>query len=295
MIDSNSKEKLEALYGQKEIGDAYVDFRIDLLEITGKYQELIKPLPVDFPAKEIIHANFEKGSPLIAFTPVSLSLEMLTACFRDIIHVFQAHGVCTREGGQWLDSHGDNRFVKGVNQAITSFNMEALAEYAEPIPVDVRTLILMSRELVKPFYHVLAGQVGETASFKHWIGGCCPVCGDMPAFARLSKEEEGKRYLWCAACDLEWAFRRMCCPYCGNTDHKKLKFLTTNHREELRVDVCEECKGYIKTMDERKTGGEDPTSFIKENTASLFLDITAGEKGYTVQFPAFQHTRIKYC
>jgi len=296
MIDYNSKEELSSLYGQKGIGDNYISFRIDLLEITLKYQELIKPLQVVFPGKEIIHGNYEKGSPLIAFTPVTLSLETLTACFREIVHVFQSHGVCSKEACQWFDTHADNSFIKKVAKAIVSFDMDAIKELSESTPIDAHTLILISRELVKPFYHLLASQAGEVASFKHWAEGFCPVCGDMPGFARLSKnkEEEGKRYLWCASCDLEWAFQRMCCPSCGNKDHKKLKFLTTNHREELRVDVCEECKGYIKTIDERKTGQEEAATFIKENAASLFLDITAGEKGYMIQFPAFQHTKIKF-
>jgi hypothetical protein len=294
MIDYKSKKELLLLYGRKEIGDPYVSFRINLTEITLKYQELIKPLDVAFLGKEIIHSNFEKGLSLIAFTPVSLSLEILCRCFKEIIHVFQSHGVCPQNHCQWFDIHADDRLLKGITAAITSFDMDTLKELSEPTPVDAHTLTLISRELVKPFYHVLAGQAGEVASFKHWTEGSCPVCGDMPSFARLSKEEEGKRYLWCATCDLEWAFRRICCPSCGNTEHKKLKFLTTDHREELRIDVCEECKGYIKTIDERKAGEEETTNFVKENVASLFLDITAGEKGYMIQFPAFQHTKIKF-
>ena len=39
MIDSKSKGELSVLYGQKEIGDSYVSFRIDLLEITAKYRD----------------------------------------------------------------------------------------------------------------------------------------------------------------------------------------------------------------------------------------------------------------
>lgn len=77
MIDYNIKEELSSLYGQKGIGDSYISFRIDLLEITLKHQELIKPLQMFIPGKEIIHSNFEKDSPLIALTPISLFLEIL--------------------------------------------------------------------------------------------------------------------------------------------------------------------------------------------------------------------------
>ena len=120
------------------------------------------------------------------------------------------------------------------------------------------------------------------------------MCGDIPNLARLSKDEEGKRYLWCYTCDMEWGFQRICCPFCGNTDHTKLKFFTTNHREELRIDVCDKCKGYVKTIDERKMKDEDQTFYIKENISSLFLDMVAEEKGYMIQLPAAQKTEIKF-
>lgn len=295
MIDYKRQKELSFLYGHEEIGDSYVSFQIDLSEVTMKYRDLIKPLAVVFPGKEIIHNNYEKGSPIIAFSPISLSLETLNACFLEIISVFQSHGICPHN--DWFDTHADERFIKGITGAITSFDFDAIKKLARPTPVDAPTLILISRELAKSFYQVLAAQVVEVASFKHWHEGFCPVCGNMPVFARLSKskEEEGKRYLWCASCDLEWTFRRICCPSCGNTKHKKLKFLTTDHREELRIDICEECKGYIKTIDEKKTEKEEAVNYIKENVASLFLDILAGEKGYLVQFPAFQNTKIKFC
>lgn len=69
MIDYSSKEELSILYSQKESGDSYVSFRIDLLEITLKHQVLIKPLQVFFPGKEIIHSNImisRKGGVLLS-------------------------------------------------------------------------------------------------------------------------------------------------------------------------------------------------------------------------------------
>jgi hypothetical protein len=68
MIDYNNKEELLILYERKESGNSCVSFRLNLLEITVKRQETIKPLQVFFPGKEIIHSNImrsRKGGVLL--------------------------------------------------------------------------------------------------------------------------------------------------------------------------------------------------------------------------------------
>ena len=294
MKKSKSKDVLSFLYGRKELSDSYVSFRIALSEITEKYQDVYKPLEIAFPAEETIRSKFADGCPLITFIPVSLSVKDLTSCFREIISAFQTHKVCTRECSVWVKKQADHRFLKAITGAVFSFDLDVIQELAEPIPPDGPTLILASRELIKPFFHLLAGRAADAVSFEHWSEGNCPICGDKPGFARLSSKEEGKRYLWCSTCDLEWGFQRLCCPFCKNSDHNKLRFLTTDFREELRIDVCEKCKGYIKTIDERKTGHEEATIFLKENVASVYLDVVAEENGYVKHLPTFQNAKINF-
>ena len=294
MEELKNNSELSQLSGREELSDAYISFQINLAEITKKYTKLILPLEVDFPEKEIIHNKFENGFPLIGFAPISLPLKILTSCFSEIISVFQSHQICSEDVSAWFESHADKQLLKRIIKAIISFDKDTIEELSEPAPLDSSTLNLIGRELVKPFFHSIAIYSKNIVSFQNWTEGFCPICGDLPSFARFSKEEEGKRYLWCARCDMEWGFQRICCPFCKNSDHTKLKFLTTNYREELRIDVCDDCKGYVKTIDERKFEEDYVTIYIKEHVSSLFLDMVAEEKGYLIQLPAIQNIRITF-
>lgn len=291
-MKTKSKKILSNLYGRDELSDSYVSFQINLSEIMEKYRELIKPMDIIFPEKETINNYFESGSPLITFTPISLSLEILTKYCREIISLFLSNQICSNDTLTWFETQADNQFFKEIIEKIISLDREGVLRLSEPTPMDGLTLIMISKELIKPFFQELADQASNVVSYKYWIKGSCPICGDIPSFARFSKEEDGKRYLWCSTCDLEWGFRRICCPFCGNSEHTKLKFLTTNHREELRIDVCENCKGYVKTIDERKIEQEEETIFIKENVASLFLDVVAEENSYVFQLPTVINPKI---
>lgn len=292
MNKNKTENILSSLYGQEELSDSFVSFQIDLSEVTRKYKKKIKSMDIVLPDKDLIKQNFENGSPVISFAPISLPQKILVSCWKDLIKIFKSHQILSTDVSSRTKSNSQEKLVEEISKAITSFDNKTLEKLAKSMPIDNSTMTLISRELVKPIFHSLADYAGEYISFENWTEGFCPICGDLPSFARFSKEEEGKRYLWCERCDLEWNFQRICCPFCKNTDHTKLRFLTTSHREELRIDVCENCKGYIKTIDERKLEDEEKIIYSRENVASLFLDMVAEEKGYTIQLPAIQKTEI---
>jgi FdhE protein len=294
METSNSKKELSLLYGKKELSDSYISFQIDLFDITTKFRNskdfvFIKPL-----RKDLIQNNFKSGIPLVAFAPITVSLDILKKCFSEILSVFISHNTCSKDTVARFKKEIDKGFIQDITSAISSYNLDAIQTLSKSTPLDAPSLHLATSEMAKPMFQTIAIGAKKSASFENWAEGFCPICGDLPGFARLSKEDEGKRYLWCKKCNLEWGFRRIHCPYCGNTDHNKLKFLTTNHREELRIDVCNDCNGYTKTIDERKIEGEETINFIRENVASLFLDIIADEKGYKIKSPDFLQTKITF-
>jgi FdhE protein len=45
-----------------------------------------------------------------------------------------------------------------------------------------------------------------------------------------------------------------------------------------RIDLCDSCRHYIKTIDVRALDAPDP---CLEDLATLHLDVIAGEKGYS--------------
>lgn len=95
--------------------------------------------------------------------------------------------------------------------------------------------------------------------------------------ARLAGET-GKRYLQCHLCRSEWLFRRIECPFCGNNDQDTLRFFYIEDDEVYRVEVCDQCKAYLKTVDTRNT--EKTRALFVEDPATIHLDIIAKREGF---------------
>ena len=94
---------------------------------------------------------------------------------------------------------------------------------------------------------------------------------------RLDKDS-GKKQLQCHLCRTDWTFKRVQCPFCGNNDQDKLRFFYDEADAVNRVEVCERCKRYLKTVDTRST--ERDIALPVENLATLHLDIIAQREGY---------------
>jgi FdhE protein len=111
-----------------------------------------------------------------------------------------------------------------------------------------------------------------------YTGSICPFCGRKPGVGILRPlGDGGQRSLMCSFCLAEWTFRRIVCANCGEEDHKKLPVYSATQFEHMRVECCERCKRYLKTVDLTKTGLADP---VVDELASIPLDLWARERGY---------------
>jgi FdhE protein len=129
----------------------------------------------------------------------------------------------------------------------------------------------------KPFLSNFSDYITTKFQIEKWKKGYCPICGDSPSMAKLSKPK-GKRSLYCSRCETEWPYSRLGCPYCGNKDADKISFLTADGYKEYRLYVCEKCKKYIKTVDERECGEVD---LFCEDLKTTDYDKLAIINGYT--------------
>jgi FdhE protein len=106
----------------------------------------------------------------------------------------------------------------------------------------------------------------------------CPLCSRKPVLGVLRQQGDGgRRSLLCGFCVTEWEFRRVVCPGCGQEDHTKLPVYTTESFPYIRVECCDSCQTYIKSIDLTKNGLADP---LVDEMASLPLDLWAQEHGY---------------
>jgi formate dehydrogenase accessory protein FdhE len=114
-----------------------------------------------------------------------------------------------------------------------------------------------------------------------WTGhteSTCPFCGRKPGFGVLrALGDGGKRSLVCSFCLAEWEFRRIVCPGCGEENHSKLPVYTAADFEHIRVECCDSCQRYLKTVDLTKSGLAEP---LVDEIASVPLDLWAQEHGY---------------
>ncbi len=106
----------------------------------------------------------------------------------------------------------------------------------------------------------------------------CPFCSRKPALGVLRQMGDGgARSMVCSFCLAEWEFRRIVCPGCGEENDKKLDVFSASDFDYIRVECCDSCKTYIKTIDLTKNGRAEP---LVDELASAPLDLWAREHGY---------------
>ncbi len=111
----------------------------------------------------------------------------------------------------------------------------------------------------------------------------CPFCNRKPALGILRQQGDGgRRSLLCGFCLTEWEFRRVICPGCGQEDHAKLPVYTAEELPHIRVECCDACQTYIKTIDLTRNGLADP---LVDELASVPLNLWAQEHGYAKLHP----------
>jgi FdhE protein len=107
----------------------------------------------------------------------------------------------------------------------------------------------------------------------------CGLCGSAPLLGVLRPEgDAGKRRLVCSFCLNEWDFRRILCPACGEEAEDKLPVYVAEQFPHIRVESCDTCRFYIRTIDLTKDGHAVP---IVDDLAAIPLSLWAHEHNYS--------------
>lgn len=111
----------------------------------------------------------------------------------------------------------------------------------------------------------------------------CPLCNSHPYMGALRTEgDSGKRFLVCSFCTQEWEFRRILCPHCAESAEPKLPVYVPEQFPHLRVEACDTCKTYLRTVDLTKNGHAVP---VVDDLAALPLTLWAEQHHYTRPHP----------
>jgi FdhE protein len=110
------------------------------------------------------------------------------------------------------------------------------------------------------------------------VSAVCPFCSRKPVAGVLRPEGDGaKRSLICSMCATEWPFGRILCPACGEEDVDKLAIYTADRFAHVRVEACDTCGCYVKTVDLTKNGHAVP---VVDELATIPLNLWAQEHRY---------------
>ena len=145
--------------------------------------------------------------------------------------------------------------------------------------------LFFPKALLQPYFQWLirAGATGD-AGVSHRPGESaerrCPWCGGSPQLVWFDPEGAGtgaRRRLLCATCLTNWPCRRVVCVACGVEDERQLSAYSARELPHVRVDTCERCRTYIKTIDLSRLGLAEP---LVDEVAAGALDVWARERDY---------------
>ena len=161
-------------------------------------------------------------------------------------------------------------------ELVTQYLNAGGTELTQEEDIDGELLAFVLNQTLHPFLGNYAQALQPLLDGTTWFSQNCPVCGGQADFSYLS-EENGARYLLCPRCDTEWLFKRLECPFCGNTDNKTWGYYP-GEDGSYRLYVCDQCNHYLKTLDLREK--KPDTSLIIERILTVAMDLAARERGY---------------
>ena len=267
--------------------------RKELEEITAFYDKVLTaqheaqketPMPeIDLSAEQI-ELKIEEGFPLVGsgnFPVDSASSELL---FRKLCQLSKEENpVLASAGKALLEAMDSGRLEAGeLRRAVLQNNVETMERWAEDLEISLPVVQTLTKLSIQPSLLVTVASLAKANDLDGWRHGYCPLCGGLPAIAALIGEE-GKRVGLCSFCGHLWNLFRLSCPFCGTDKQENLRYFFAEGDNLYRVQVCEQCKGYLKVLDTRKGG--DPKALAVDDVVTAHLDLLAEKEGYQRKAP----------
>jgi len=278
-MDTMLKDSLQNIQIHKVMSPHYTEL-LEILEeiliLREEYRHRIKReiFPVE---QKLIAAKLAGGLPLVDFSSVACDLTEPRDYFLALLEIAEKRS--PGETGEMSRRIRENEI--SFNDLIyESFNPLPLEEESEVEKEEENSFDLIElfiEESLRPALEKVVEVYGDVVGKAGWSEGYCPICGREPKIGEI-RDDEGTRYLFCNQCGFEWGYRRIKCPFCGNEEQQTLAYFTIEEDDRYRVDVCNECKRYIKILDFRDT--KEKADMDVEDIATLHLDMLANDEGY---------------
>ncbi|OGW39154.1 MAG: hypothetical protein A2Y97_13050 [Nitrospirae bacterium RBG_13_39_12] len=276
------KEQIEKLKKKNPVYAEILDFYEKVLEKQLQMTPSLTVTQIES-RDDIKKIQTQEGFPLMNKEDFTLDIPSSVLLFNSLCEIGKTVTPKMNEDIQRIEYaiadnnlHLDKLFIKHFDKAY----QEKIAEKLQINNVILKFLVYMS---IQPSIAANVEKVKDQVDLKNWLRGYCPVCGSLPKISALTGDT-GNRHFMCSFCNFLWSGERLKCPFCDNRDHKKLHYFYADGQEAYRVDLCEQCKKYIKTIDVRKLTYKPDLNL--EDITSLHLDMLASEKGFKRPVPS---------
>lgn len=277
------KKAAATLKGLRPVYKELLDFyeKIFIMQEDSKRQVRINPIKM---TAEMIAVKAKDKFPLINLSDFTIDSQAAVTLFQKICNVAeQAAGILALSAESLIRAIANEKInLNSVFKSLLDSDEEFFEKIVSEFEIDKRALAFITYNSINPSVNLCSQQLSTYLDPIHkWEKGYCPVCGSLPGLSIF--EGEGERFFICSFCRHKWPARRLYCPFCDNKDAKTLNYFYSEEEPEYRVDVCESCQKYIKTVDTRKLGRILYPPL--EQVATLHFDIKAKEMGLKNTLP----------
>ncbi|MFZ5518939.1 MAG: formate dehydrogenase accessory protein FdhE [Candidatus Zhuqueibacterota bacterium] len=265
--------------------DEYLTFYQEILTLQESIRISINTERLEaFARTSDPRTRLQRGEPLIVKKNLYIEPRIATSFFNALLTIFKqypqqfpAETIETLHQTEINDKHLPIELV----QHYLSENTEYFIQLSEQLKIESSLLVFIAKTTSLPFIEAYLDLFKPYLADvnKTWEQSLCPFCGSIPAMARLEKES-GQRHLWCAVCHTEWTFVRNRCPYCDYENLEQNRYFFEEHDSLYRVYVCDQCKRYLKTIDENKYRFVEKINLSLEDMITQYLDEIAVAEGY---------------
>mgnify|MGYP000061167575 CR=1 FL=1 len=258
-----------------------LDFYKTVVEEQETFKPILKLIPLET-SKDLGTLQVKDGFPLIDKEDFILDITSSVMLFESLC----------KTGKNATDKMKEN--IVGIEDALRNgaldieqllkrhYDKTYMDKIFEDMGIDETVLNFLIHMSIKPSINLNVEKLRDRVNLKNWLRGYCPVCGSFPQISELMGE--GQRYFMCSFCSFKWPSERLRCPFCENNDQESLHYFYEDGQEVHRVDVCDKCMQYIKTVDSRKLNYEPDLNL--EDIVTIHLDILASEKGFKRPVPS---------
>lgn len=222
------------------------------------------------PAFDDYRDDFLLGVPLLQSTAAAVDFEPADDLVRALVNRLASRTAAGPFARELVLLDGDLERERGDPRRVVSW----LLGEAGFTPSSPGLLRCLGWSALGRFLRPVVDAYSRWRDEERWRRSSCPTCGAPPAMAFLVGEEHGRsRLLVCGGCATRWRYPRGTCPFC-ESDTRRITVLTVESEPGLRVDWCESCRGYLKTV----SGAGDEEVLLADWT-TLHLDLLAQERG----------------